>query len=114
MSYKSFLSYVQKQIDKLLRSYKRFVKAYVDNIIIFSRTLEEHMMYLRTIFQLFRDKRVSLALTKSFSTYLSIILLEQRVNSLSISTFAKKIAIITSLRFFHSLRNLKVFLKMTD
>ena len=54
MSYKDSSFYMQRQIDKILRSYKKFVKAYVDDIIIYSRSLSQHLTHLRKLFELFR------------------------------------------------------------
>ena len=98
----------------MFRLYKNFVKIYVNNIIIYSRTLIEHVKYLQTIFQLFRDKRVNLTFTKFFLTYSFVILLKQRVNNLKMSISTKKIVVIISLRFSHNLRDLKFFLNLID
>ena len=70
----------------MLRPFKDFIKVFIDNIIIFSRILIEYLSYLRQIFELFRNRRVSLLLIKLFINYFSIILLNQRVDKLNIST----------------------------
>ena len=75
----------------MLRLFKDFAKAFVNNIIIFSRTLQEHLSHLRQIFELFRSKRVSLSSIKSFIDYLFVILLGQRVDELDMFTSQKKI-----------------------
>ena len=75
MRYKDSSSYVQRQINKLLRSYKLFARTYVDDIIVFSLSLEKYLYYLRVIFQLFRDKRVNQTLTKLILNLLSITLI---------------------------------------
>ena len=69
----------------MLRLFKDFAKVFVDNIIVFSRILIEHLSYLRQIFKLFRSRRISLSSIKSFIDYSSIILLDQRVDKLDIS-----------------------------
>ncbi len=113
MGYKGSPPYVQRQTDKLLRQHREYARAYVDDMIIFSRTLEEHLKHLATVFQLFRNKRVSLSPTKSYLGYPSVVLLGQRVDSLGMSTSAEKIAAITSLRFPYTLRDLEFFLGLT-
>lgn len=113
MGYKGSPPYAQRQTDKLLRPFKDFARAYIDDIVVFSRTLDGHIEHLRTIFQLFREKRVSLSPTKSYLAYPSVTLLGQRVDSLGMSTSAEKIAAITSLRFPYNLRDLEVFLGLT-
>ena len=75
----------------MLRPLKDFVKAFVDDIIVFSRILSKHLNYLRQIFELFRQRRVSLLSIKSFIDYLSVTLLDQRVNKLDMFTSREKI-----------------------
>ena len=113
IGYKGSPPYVQRQTDKLLRPLRQFTRAFVDDIIVFSRTLEEHVQHLRQLFQLLRKKRASLAPTKSFLGFPSINLLGQRVDSLDMSTSEEKIKAITSLKFPSSLRDLEIFLGLT-
>ena len=35
--------YVQRQIDHILREFRKFARAYVDDIVVFSRSLEDHI-----------------------------------------------------------------------
>ena len=113
MSYKSSPPYVQRQTDIILRPIRDFVKAYIDDIVAYFSTLDEHLHHLRKLFTVCRTKRISLNLEKSFLGYSSIVLLGQRVNSLGLSTSEEKIAAITSLSFSYSLRDLEIFLNMT-
>ena len=113
MGYKGSPPYVQRQTDKLLRPYKDFAKAYVDDMVIYSRTLAEHLSHLRQIFELYRQRRISLSPTKSFLGYPSVVLLGQRVDSLGLSTSEEKIAAISALTFPQSLRDLEIFLGLT-
>ena len=50
MKFKNFLVYVQRKIDTILRVYRVFVRIYVDDIIIFSKTLKKHLIHLREVF----------------------------------------------------------------
>ena len=113
MGYKGSPPYVQRQTDKLLRPHKDFAKAYIDNIVIYSKTLQDHLNHLRTIFQLYRERKISLSPTKSFLGYPSVILLGQRVDSLGLTTSEEKLAAISALSFPHSLRDLEIFLGLT-
>ena len=114
MRYKGLSLYVQRQIDVMLRSFKNFIKTFVNNIIIFSRTLQKHLGHLRQIFELFRIKRVSLSSIKLFIDYSSVILLSQRVDELDMFTSQKKIQAIISLRFLETLRDLEIFLELIE
>ena len=113
MGYKGSPPYVQRQTDALLRPLRAFVRAFVDDIIIYSRTLAEHESHLRQLFQLLRERRASLAPTKSFLGFPSVVLLGQRVDSLGMSTAEDKIKAITALRFPATLRDLEIFLGLT-
>ena len=113
MGFKNSPPYVQRQTDKLLRPFRTFARAYVDDIVIFSKTLHEHIEHLRQVFQLFTEKRVSLAPSKSFIGYPSIQLLGQRVDSLGLTTSEEKVAAIAALKFPRSLSDLDHFLGLT-
>ena len=113
MGYKGSPPYVQRQTDKLLRPYRSFAKAYVDDMIVFSKTLAEHLQHLRTLFKLFQDRRISLSPGKSFLGYPTVILLGQRVDSLGLTTSEEKLAAISGLSFPRTLRDLEVFLGLT-
>ena len=114
MNYKNSSSYVQRQTNKLLRSYKQFAKAYVNDIIVHFKILQKHLKHLRTLFQMFRIKRINLVVTKSFLAYSSVTLLNQRVDNLNMFTTVEKIVVIISLRFSFSLRDFEIFMKLTN
>ena len=113
MGYKGSPPYVQRQTDKILRPLREFTKAYVDDMIAFSKTLAQHLEHLRQMFSLFRQRRISLNPKKSFLGYPSVILLGQRVDSLGLSTSEEKLAAISSLHFPRTLRELETFLGLT-
>ena len=114
MNYKNSFSYVQRQTNKLLRSYKQFAKTYVNDIIVHFKILQKHLKHLRTLFQMFRTKRINLIVTKSFLAYSFVILLNQRVDNLNMFTTIEKIVAIISLRFSLSLRDLEIFMRLTN
>ncbi len=109
MRYKKSLLYMQRQTDAMLRSYQKFTCTYINDIIIFSLILKNHLQHLQNVFDLFHAWCVNLTSNKSFLDYSSIILLNQWVDSLRIFTFKNKIKIIISLQFSNNLRNLKTF-----
>lgn len=83
-------------------------------MIVFSKTLSKHLKHLRTLFQLFRERRVSLSSKKSFLEYPSMMLLDKRVDFLGLTTSKKKLATITALSFSTILRDLKIFLNLIE
>ena len=50
MKFKNFSIYIQQKIDAILRVYRVFIKIYVDDIVIFNKTLKKHLIYLREMF----------------------------------------------------------------
>lgn len=113
MGFKNSPLYVQRQIDNLLRPHRQYARAYMDDIVIFFKTLEKHLHHLHTIFHLLDSKRVTLSLKKSFLDYLSVTLLEQKVNIFDLIASADKIAVIKNLDFFYKLSDLKLYLDLT-
>ena len=72
-------------------------------MIVFSKTLSEHLNHLRKMFIFFRQKKINLNFKKSFLDYFFVIFLEQRVDFLNLFTFEKKFAIIITFRFLKTL-----------
>jgi hypothetical protein len=57
----------QRIMNDILREFlHKFVNVYLDDVCIFSRTLEEHMEHLRQILQRFKEESLKLRLKKSF------------------------------------------------
>ena len=44
--YKKLLFYIQRQIDRLLKLLRDFIKVYINDIIIFFKTLLEYLKHL--------------------------------------------------------------------
>src|SRR5947207_11177944 len=60
MSYQKFSLYAQHIINMIFKSHKIFVYYYIDDIIIFSKTLKNHFKYLNTVFNLFYKLKIIL------------------------------------------------------
>ena len=114
MKFKNFSSYVQKQIDNFLRSHHHYIKAYVDDIMIFFKTLKEHLAHLQTIFELLNVKDVILSIKKSFIDYSTITLLNQRINAFELSIIIEKIDVVKRFAFSYILTDLKLYLKLIE
>lgn len=59
----------------MLCDFYYFYYAYIDNIVIFSRTLEDYYAYLTAVFDLLDSYNVSLSAKKSFIAFLTVTLL---------------------------------------
>jgi hypothetical protein len=76
IKYKDSPLYVQRMIDIILRSYRQFIRYYVDDIVIFSKIFKEYIEYLNTIFELFNRIGITFKNSKFYFDYSLIILLK--------------------------------------
>src|SRR5437667_3517487 len=100
--------------NKILQSYKDFAQSYINDLIIFSKTLKDHKKHLSIIFFLFDKFEISLNRVKTYLEYSSIILLNQQVNKFDMIISEKQIVIIQELKFFKTLKDLEIYLSLTD
>ena len=113
MGYRNSPAYVQRMIDRILRSFRHFCRAYVDDIVIFFISLEEHLKHLNLVFQALSDMNIHLAPAKAFLGYPSVQLLGQYVDVLGLATSEDKLAAIRNLEFPRTLAALERYLGMT-
>ena len=55
MKFKNSFSYVQRQINAMLRLYRDFVRAYINNLSIFNKFFDDYIKHLHAIFKLLND-----------------------------------------------------------
>ena len=114
MRFKNSSVYVQRKIDAILRVYRVFVKIYVDDIVMFNKTLKKHLIHLRKIFQLLNSYNIRLSFKKSFLKYFIVVLLKQKIDAFEFTIVVDKLIVIINLRFFYTLKNLKRYLDFTE
>lgn len=113
MGFKNSPAYVQRKIDAILRVYRAFARAYVDDIVVFSKTLEEHLTHLSEVFQLLDSYGIRLSPKKSYLGYPTVALLGQKVDAFGLTIAADKLAAISSLQFPVTLKDLETYLGFT-
>jgi len=102
-------------MKQLLGSYLwQFILVYIDDIIIYSQTLEQHVYHLDQVLTLLKNSDVTLALSKCHFVYPSIKALGHHVFRLDLSIIKKKINAIKVTKFPRNLRDLKVRLRFFD
>ena len=114
MNFKNTSSYVQRKTDNILRIYKNFCRAYIDDIVIFSKTLKKHVKHLHLIFKLFTNLNINLSSTKFFFDYFTIQFLKLKVDVFDLSTSKKKLKTIFDFKFSKTLQDLKTYLEFTE
>ncbi|SCO14500.1 related to TY3B-TY3B protein [Fusarium fujikuroi] len=106
-------AYAQRYIDRLLRPYRSFCRAFINDIVIFSKSAAEHARHMDTLFRLFISKNLSISPTKSWIGYPSAQVLGFRVDALGLSTTAERVAAFAKLKFPRQLAALKQYIGAT-
>lgn len=96
----------------MLRFYRSFARVYVNNIVIFNKTLNKHVEYIYTIFDLLNNKKVILSTKKIYLEYSIVILLDQKIDVFDLIAIANKIVAIKTFDFSYKLENLKLYLEL--
>ena len=89
-----------------------FTLVYIDNIIIFFLTLEDHISHLKQVCKAIEDYGVTLLVTKCHFGYQSLLLLGQKVSQLRLSTHKEKVDTILLLDEPKDHHDFQVFLGM--
>ena len=113
MSFKNSPPHTQRTMNDIMRGFQHFTCCYVDDIVIFFKTLKKHVSYLMNVFKLFKEKWLVLELKKFFIGYLSVTLLKHWVNDFDLTTATEKITAICSLKFSKMLAELEYYLDLS-
>ena len=114
MGFKNSVPYVQRKMDDFLRPYRHFARCYIDDIVIFSRSVEDHFEHLRTIFRLFAKLKITLEPKKSYLGYPSVTLLGQKVDGFGLTTTEERVAAIKEMQFPATLEALETYIGMAN
>lgn len=79
-----------------------------------SKSLSEHIFYLRQIFHLLVKKNINLNSIKIFLHYFEITLLKQRINAFELSIIEKKLKAFMFLTPSNIFAKLKIYLELTN
>ncbi|OQD70266.1 hypothetical protein PENDEC_c025G06138 [Penicillium decumbens] len=107
------VAYVQRQMDNMLRLFREWCRAYVDDVVVVSDTFEEHLARLHTVFSTFADFNVCLDPKKAWIAFPTLTLLGKEIDSLGMTTKVDKLLAIRSLQFPRSCKQLETYLGMT-
>ena len=76
IKFKNLSIYVQRKIDIIFRTYRAFVRVYIDDVVVFNRILKKHLKHLHIIFALFESFNITFLFKKSFFDYFTIALFD--------------------------------------
>ena len=114
MKYKNSSTYVQRQIDRLLREQRKYARTYVNDIVIFFNIKKKHEVHLRFVFAILKTNNIFIKFTKTFLNYFNVFLLKQKIDFLNLIIIEKKLRAIVKLRFLKIFHQLKTYLKLID
>lgn len=104
---------MQREINDLFKKHL-YVRAYINDIMIFNNSLKDHLKHLNQIFSFFQKYEIMLKTSKMYFEYFNISLLNQKINSFDLITASKKLKAIVQLFFSKFLKNLTTYLEMTE
>jgi hypothetical protein len=111
--YKNRPSIFQQVMQNILAPFLWiFALVYINDIIVFSLTFEDHISHLDQVFKAIQKSGVTLAVTKCHFGYQSLLLLGQKVSQLGLSTHKEKVDTILQLDEPKNCHNLQIFLGM--
>ncbi|HXP51692.1 MAG TPA: reverse transcriptase domain-containing protein, partial [Bacteroidia bacterium] len=89
-----------------------FTLVYIDDIVVYSYTFEDHLKHLELVFKAISDNNITLAPAKCHFAYQSLMLLGQKVSRLGLSTHKEKVDTILQLAEPKNVSQLQSFLGM--
>ena len=89
-----------------------FCLVYIDDIVIYSKSYEEHLIHLDKVLEAIENAGITLSPKKCHLFYGSILLLGHKVSRLGLSTHAEKVSAIMELERPRKLSQLQAFLGM--
>ena len=115
MNLTNISDFFQHRMKQLLDSYLwQFVVVYIDDIIVYSQSLNQYIQHLDQILTLLKNNDVILALSKCHFVYSSIVALDHHVSRLELNIVEKKIEIIRKISFSRNLKELEMRLRFFD
>ena len=107
MGFKNSPAHAQRFMDETLRDHAEYAAAFIDDIIIFSETMEEHIRHLTIIFELFHERNITLSPSKSFLAYPSVKLLGYLVDGIGLTNTEERLAALRRMKFPETLQHLE-------
>lgn len=113
MGFVNSVPYVQRRMDLLFKDLVHFCRAYIDDIVIASRTLVEHIDHLHKVLSRLQALNIKIEPKKAFVGFPSVQLLGLRVDGLGLITTEAKLDALKSLTFPRTLADLEHYLGIT-
>ena len=99
-------------MDRLFFAYRRFIRIYINDIIVFSTNAEKHMEYLYVVLGILDKVRVHINAEKIFVDFLAVCLFGYNVDGNGIFKIDDRINIFKKLIFLNTFDLLEIYLGM--
>ena len=101
----------QRAMNKVLAKFLwLFVLVYIDDIVVYSQTFENHAKHLDSVLRAIANANITLSPLKCHIGYQSLILLGQQVSRLGISTHQEKIDTVDAMKPPTKVKELQMYL----
>jgi len=111
--YRNGLAVFQRIMQNILAPFLWiFALVYIDDIVVFSLTFEDHLVHLDNVFTAISKANITLAPSKCHFAFQLLLLLGQKVSRLGLSTHKEKVSAIMQLDIPRNISELQTFLGM--
>lgn len=107
MGFRNSPPFAQRFMDQLLLPFKHFVRAYIDDVIVFSDNEEDHIDHVNEILALFAKMNLVIAPHKSFVAYPTVNLLGFDVDAFGVAIAKDKVKALRDVIFPVTLADLE-------
>ena len=115
MGFKNSVGHNQKFYDQLFKGISwRIVCCYVDDVVVFSKSFEQHLYDLEEVMSLMQNAGITLRASKAHVGYQSVELLGYKVNRLGLSNTRQRIRAIKALKPPGTLKQLEGFIGLAS
>jgi RNase H-like domain found in reverse transcriptase/Reverse transcriptase (RNA-dependent DNA polymerase)/Integrase zinc binding domain/Chromo (CHRromatin Organisation MOdifier) domain len=112
MGFKNSPAFAQRFMDRIFFKHRHFVRAYIDDIVIFSDTAEEHLEHVEQVLRILDENRVCVSAAKSFAAYQAVRLLGYIVDGEGVSRTDDRVQAFRDMKFPATLDHLETYLGM--
>lgn len=100
----------QALIDSIFSDCRSFIYNYIDDIIVYSRSLSEHMRHLRTVFERLKEYGMKVNLDKSQLAQTSVVYLGYRIDETGVTLTDERVRALLNIKPPDTIRQLRSFL----
>jgi hypothetical protein len=114
MGYCNSPGHMQRFMDKVLEPHKEYARCYIDDVVVFSKTYEDHIRHVRRVLNCLAALGMTLSPEKCYVGYHSVQLLGRMVDRYGLSTIKERTDALAQIQFPKTLRELEHFMGIAN